>query len=299
MKKFLKILGISIISFVAILYISFLLILPNVVDLNNYKPLVQQLVKEQAMLDVDFANAKITTTPLLHAGVIVEGLNIKLPDKSNFVSTDKIKIRISLPHLLLLTVRISTAEVISPILNLDIQNGQQFKVVKLVEDIVNAQKEDFSKIKTANKEQAFDPSIIKIIVPALTIKDYRLSINDPKNSQNMKLKGEILKLGYFNGKKVKVDANAQVLVDDKEKISANVLLNTFIPVMPPALDEEDDDTQRLEIPFVNPIDIYKTYDLKADIDADIKVRNTKKGLSITHKASTILASSTASTSVVA
>ena len=281
MKKFLKILGISIISFVAILYISFLLILPNVVDLNNYKPLVQQLVKEQAMLDVDFANAKITTTPLLHAGVIVEGLNIKLPDKSNFVSTDKIKIRISLPHLLLLTVRISTAEVISPILNLDIQNGQQFKVVKLVEDIVNAQKEDFSKIKTANKEQAFDPSIIKIIVPALTIKDYRLSINDPKNSQNMKLKGEILKLGYFNGKKVKVDANAQVLVDDKEKISANVLLNTFIPVMPPALDEEDDDTQRLEIPFVNPIDIYKTYDLKADIDADIKVRNTKKGLSIT------------------
>ncbi len=281
MKKFLKILGISIISFVAVLYISFLLILPNVVDLNSYKPLVQQLVKEQAMLDVDFTNAKISTTPLLHAGIIVEGLSVDLPDKSNFVSTDKIKIRISLPHLLLLTVKVSTAEVISPVLNLDIQNGQQFKVVKLVEDIVNAQKEDFSKIKTANKEQAFDASIIKIVVPALTIKDYRLSINDPKNSQNMSLKGDVLKLGYFNGKKVKVDVNAQVLVDDKEKISANVLLNTFIPVMSPTLDEEDDDIQRLEIPFINPIDIYKTYDLKADIDADIKVRNTKKGLLIT------------------
>jgi len=280
MKKFFKILGISVVSLLAILYISFLLILPNVVDLNKFKPIIQQLAKEQSMLNVDFTNAEITTTPLLHAGVIIEGLNVNLPDNSKLLSTDKIKIRLSLPHLLLLNVRVSTAEITSPAVNLDIQNGEQYKVVKLIEDIVNARKEDFSKIKTADTSSSFDPSIIKIIVPALTLKDYKVAINDPKNSQNMTLNGSELVLGYYNGKKAKVKTDAHVLIDNKEKINAKIAINTFIPTFPPALDEEDDDTQRLEIPFVNPIDIYKTYDLKANVDADIKVRETQKGLTI-------------------
>lgn len=281
MKKFLKILGISVISILAILYISFLLILPNAIDLNKFKPLVQQLAKEQAMLNVDFANAKISTTPLLHAGVIVEGVNIKLLDDSELLSTEKIKARISLPHLLLLTVRISSAEVINPKINLDIQNGEQYKVVKLIEDIVNAQKEDFSKVKTTDvAASSFDTSLIKIVVPSFKLKDYQLSINDTKNSQNMTLKGEELVLGYFNGKKAKFKTDAQLFVDENEKINAKVAINTFIPKFPPALDEEDDDIQRLEIPFVNPIDVYKTYDLKANIDTDIKVRDGKQGLII-------------------
>ena len=280
MKKSLKIIGISVVSILAVLYLSFLLILPNVVDLNKYKSLVQKLVNEQAMLNVDFKNAKISITPLLHAGVIIDGLSVSLPDNSSLISSEKIKARISLPHLLLLTVRVSTLEIVEPVLNLDIQNGEQFKVVRLIENIVNAQKEDFSKIKTSTKNNSFDSSIIKIVVPALTLTDYKVAINDIKNSQDMTLNGSEFVVGYFNGKKVKVKTDAKVLVDGKEKINANFALNTFIPVMPPALDEEDDDTQRLEIPFVNPIDIYKTYDLKANVDANIKVRNTKKGINI-------------------
>ena len=279
MKKFFKIFGISIASILALLYISFLLILPNVVDLNKFKPMVQELAMQNAMLDIDFTNAKISTTPLLHAGVIIENLRVNLPDKSEFLYTEKIKTRISLPHLLLLTLRVSCAEIVNPKINLDIQNGEQYKVVKLIEDIVNAQKEDFSKVKsTTNNNSSFDASIIKIVVPAFKLNNYQLSINDPKNSQNMKLKGEELIVGYFNGKKARVKTDAQLLIDDKEKINANVSINTFIPSMPPALDEEDDDIQRLEIPFINPINIYKTYDFKANIDTNIKIRDSKKGL---------------------
>ena len=241
MKKNLKIFVISVVSVLTILYLSFLLILPNVIDLNKYKSMVQNIAKEQASLDVDFTNAKITTTPLLHAGVIVDGLSVKLPDKSEFLSTEKIKVRISLPHLLLLTIRVSTAEIVSPVVNLDIQNGEQYKIVRLVEDIVNAQKEDFSKVKSTPETQSFEPSIIKIVVPAFTLKDYKVLINDIKNNQNMELTGNELILGYFNGKTVKLKSNAHVLIDGKEKVSANVFLDTFIPTFPPALDEEDDD----------------------------------------------------------
>lgn len=278
MKKVLRIIGITSLALLGIIYLSFLLILPNVVDLNQFKPLVQNIAKEQAQLEVDFSDIKITTTPILTAGVVLSDLSVKMPDKSELFSANSIKARISLPSLLLLTVRVSDAEIISPRINLDIENGEQYKIVRLVENIVNAQKEDFSKVKSESKPMPFDPSIIKIVVPAFTLKDYKLSINDAKNKQNMFLEGTEFVAGYFNGKKARVKTDAKLLVDGKTKINANVALSTFIPTMPPALDEDDDPTQRLEIPFVNPIDIYKTYDLTTNVDAKIRVRDSANGV---------------------
>ena len=58
MKKFWIIFG-SIIGVIAILgYLAFLFILPNAIDLNQYKPMVQKLVHEQIPLNVDFENLK-------------------------------------------------------------------------------------------------------------------------------------------------------------------------------------------------------------------------------------------------
>ena len=72
-------------------------------------------------------------------------------------------------------MRVSCIDLDNPKINLDIQNGEKFKIVKLVEDIVNAQKEDFSKVKTVdNTNSSFDTSIIKIVIPAFTLKDYQL-----------------------------------------------------------------------------------------------------------------------------
>lgn len=282
MKKFLKIFGITVLSVLFVVYLSFLFVLPRVVDLNQYKSMVQQIAKEQARLKVDFSDVKISTTPLLKAGVIVSGLSVKLPDDSDLFSSEQIKVRISLPSLLLLTVKVSDAEVIAPKVNLDIEDGKQYKIVKLVEDIVNAQKEttDFSKIQSTQTSSSFDTSIIKIIVPAFTLKDYAVVINDSKNKQDMCLKGTDFVVGYFNGKKVKLKTDAKLLVDGKTKINANLILSSFIPQMPPALDEEDDPTQRLEIPFVNPIDVYKMYDFKTNFDAQIKVSKARKGIAL-------------------
>jgi len=281
MKKFFKILGIILLVVLLGLYCAFLFVLPRAVNLNEYKSLVQELAKEQAKLDVDFSGIKVVTTPGLEAGVRVNDLSIKLPDKSELFSADTINLRVSLPALLGLTVRVSTAEVSTPEINLDIVDGKQYKVVKLVEDIVNSQKADFTKVDSGSaNSMSFDPSWIRIVVPSFTLNNYKLSVNDDKNKQDMVLKGDKLVAGYFNGKKAKLKTDAHLLVDGQTKINANVDVNTFIPVMPPALDEEDDPSQRLEIPFVNPINIYKTYDLQTDVAAKIKVREKNKKISL-------------------
>ena len=169
MKKALKILGFTVLGILAAVYLAFLFILPNVIDLNKFKPDVQKIVKEQSDLSIDFENPKIITTPLLGIGVKADDLNIKLPDQSLLFSADNFKTRISLPSILLLTVKVSCLEINNPFINLEIANNENFKVIKLVEDILNTKKEqkfeeDKQTIVSEAGGFAFNPAWIRITV---------------------------------------------------------------------------------------------------------------------------------------
>ena len=171
MKKFCKIFGFTLLGLVAIAYLAFLFVLPNVVDINKFKPDVQKIAKEQANVSVDFENAKIITTPLLGAGIKAENISVKLPDDSLLFSADSFKTRIALPSLCLLTVKVSALELNNPFVNLEIANDEQFKVVQLVENIINAGKEQ--KLEEAVPQEVqtswFNPAWIRIKVPHVVL----------------------------------------------------------------------------------------------------------------------------------
>ena len=275
MKKFL-IFAVSALGLIlAGLYLAFLFYLPKAVDLNEYKPLIQEIAKEQANIDVNFENPQIVTTPSLQAGFKTGEISIKLPDGSVLFSADSLQGRISLPSLILLTVKVSCAEVISPRINLDIENGEQFKVVRLVEDILNKQKN--APPKEEIQPLPFDPSIIKIKVPNAKITDYKAVINDLKSGHSLTLTGEKLTAGYNNGKTARIKTYARLLSDDKTNITANVNISSFIPPAKPA-DPDDDPAEKIELPFVNPVLIYRDYDLKSNIDTKLKIRQNENGL---------------------
>ena len=42
----------------------------------------------------------------------------------------------------------------------------------------------------------------------------------------------------------------------------NIDFDTFIPKTESKLDSEDDPAERIDIPFVNPVDLYRNYNLK-------------------------------------
>lgn len=275
MKKFL-IFAVSALGLIlAGLYLAFLFYLPKAVDLNEYKPLIQEIAKEQANIDVNFENPQIVTTPSLQAGFKTGEISIKLPDGSVLFSADSLQGRISLPSLILLTVKVSCAEAISPRINLDIENGEQFKVVRLVEDILNKQKN--APPKEEVQPLPFDPSIIKIKVPNAKITDYKAVINDLKSGHSLTLTGEKLTAGYNNGKTARIKTYARLLSDDKTNITANVNISSFIPPAKPA-DPDDDPAEKIELPFVNPVLIYRDYDLKSNIDTKLKIRQNENGL---------------------
>ena len=93
MKTFLKWFGIASGSLLLILYLAFLFVLPNALDLNQFKPDIQKVAKDYAQLDVNFENAKILTTPLLAVGLKADDLSVKLPDGSLLVGANGFKTR--------------------------------------------------------------------------------------------------------------------------------------------------------------------------------------------------------------
>lgn len=277
MKKFFKILGIVIVSVLLVLYLAFLFILPNVVNLNEYKPMVQDIVKEQTNLTLNFDNPKITVTPLLSAGIMFDNLSIKLPNDSELLSADSFKGRISLPSLLFLTVKVSTAEIVNPSINVDIIDGKSFAAVDAYEEILNKKEENIEQAVETTQNPAFDVSKIKIMVPKVKITNYNAFVNDLKTGNYLKLKGDELLFAYRNGESIALKTNADLFINDKKNINANIDIDTIIPQQS-KLDEEDDKAQRVEIPFVNPVSMYMAYDLKANVDSKIKIRTKDKRL---------------------
>ena len=268
------------VSILALIYLCFLFVLPNVVDINKYKADIQKIAKEQSGLLVDFENAKIITTPLLGAGIKADNILIKLPDDSILFSADSFKTRVALPSFFVLTVKVSCLEVDKSFINLEIANNQ-FKLMQLVEDILNKGKEQqLEKVGQVEQEKSwFNPAWIRIKVPNVRLNNYEVLVNDLSSKHYLKLLGEELKVGYFNGKRIKFKTFAELYSDENKNVVANVNVNTFLPPPAPALDVEDDPAERIDIPFVNPVEMYRKYDLKANLDTKLKINNGVNGIS--------------------
>ena len=279
MNKYLKILGYVFASFLLIVYLVFLLVLPNAINLNNYKNEIQKLVTENTGLNLDFDNAKLITSPFLEAGVKVKNIKVTLPDNSVLFSADSVKGKVYLPSLLLLTVRVTCADVEKPNLNMEIFNGENFKVSKVFEDLVNqqrvAQRSNPTQNQQNNSELPLDVSKIKVIIPSLRLNNYSAVIDDVAASHKLTLKGEELRLGYFNGKKAKLKTSAKLLSDDNTNIIANIDLETFIPEFPKSEPQRIDNEEVFSIPFVNPVSVYRDYDLHTNVNSKMTIRKNK------------------------
>lgn len=281
MKKIFKILGIIFAVILVGLYICFLLVVPRIVDITQYKEQIRQIVKEQTNLDIDYKNEQVVTTPILGIGFKADDITVNLPDKTTVFSSDNIKATVSLPHLLFLTVRVSAIDVQNPFFNVEImKNGEDYKIVKHIEDLLNARKEATFGQKPVVEEKEgfqFNPEWIKIVIPNIRLHNYKVLVSDLGTNHYLDLHGDKLIFGYFNRKNIRVRTIADLYSDKNKNVSLNIDFDTFLPPPPPELDEEDDPAEKIDIPFINPVKTYQNYDLKTDIDTKIKIRKGRDG----------------------
>ena len=273
MKKFLIYFAGTICTLMVIAYLAFLFYLPVAFNLNQYIPTIQKIVKEQSNIDLEITDAKISTNPLLQAGIKTGKVTAKLPDGSILLDTESIKARISIPNLLFFKIKVSCLEIISPIINMEIVNGEQYKLIHLIEDILNKKKNEPIK---ESKPLPIDIAKIKIIVPHAILSNYKVIVKDLKTSHSLTLQGDKLIGGYFNRETAKLKTNAIILSDNNTNIIANLDLDSYIPPKREK-DLDDDPAEKIELPFVNPVLVYRNYDLKSNIDAKLKLRKNEQG----------------------
>ena len=126
MKK-IKILSIVLLTFVAIFYFAFLFILPNVINLNNYKNNINKLAKDSVNLDVKYDNLKLVTTPLLKIGVKAQNLSVNYDNENEFLSVQNSKILLNILPLVVKTISFDEVSLDGINLNLKIYYLQKTK----------------------------------------------------------------------------------------------------------------------------------------------------------------------------
>ena len=150
-NKFLKYFTVFVVSVLAILYIAFLTI-PYFIKTDFIKPIVQDLVKQNSKLNLNYDELKFYTTPMLSAGAELKGINVTFDDNSSLFKADRIKAGLALPSILTLTIKTSRIYVDNPKINFEINENSEYKIVKLVEKIIN---ENIKKPKENNVVSEF------------------------------------------------------------------------------------------------------------------------------------------------
>ena len=222
MNKY-KIAGISVISVIVILYAVFLFVLPNAVNLNNYKEDIQKIVKDSAKLDIDAKNIKLVTTPKLAAGVEIDGLTVGYPGGEKIVSADNALVRVKLLPFLWKTLQLDTVSAKNPVVNLNITNGTNLEIVEYLEKAMPVQEQQ-------TEAATGMPVKISPKLPVISVNSYDLTLKDKPSGNSIKISGGALFIDKtVLNKHFRVATNGKILFNNMENVNYNLKIDSFLP----------------------------------------------------------------------
>ena len=142
MKKFLKIFSITLISLVSLLYLAFLFVLPNCIDLNKYEPQIKKAVFDSTGFIVNTEGIKLSTGWNFSAGLKADRIDILYPNNEKFFQLKNADVKLSLIPLLAKNIIIDSVSADSIILRMKIEKDGSFYIeqfLKKDENIENAE----------------------------------------------------------------------------------------------------------------------------------------------------------------
>ncbi len=249
------------------LYGMFLFILPNVVNLNNYKSELQKLVKDSANLNLAVSDLKLTTTPALHVGIRVTGLSLTYNNGDELVSADEAQGGIKLFPLIFKTVELSDIKLSNPSFSVRMLKGNKLDLVSYIEG--------FSSDSTEAKNSPELPFKFSKKLPKVVVSGYKLSAADVDFQNEIIVQGEELLIDKtVLDEKFHVDTNGKVLVNNEENIVYDLDIESFLP----EVTEKKTPEVKSDIPNINFINEFVKLNLKALVDAQLKIKSNKDGL---------------------
>ncbi|MBS4760066.1 MAG: AsmA family protein [Clostridium sp.] len=261
LSKYKTVFGI-VLFLIFILYVAFLFILPNTLNLNSYKKDIQKIIFDSSKIIFDADNMKIVTTPDLKAGVKISGLKILYPDNKEIFLSKSTEVKISLLPLIFKTLRISDITVDSPQLKLIYLKNCQLDLV----DYLNKNLLSSADTQTASQEL---PLKISKKLPVVSVKNYNILLLDEKTGNKLSAYGSnfVLDKAVIN-KHLRITADGKFLVNNSENVNYDIKLFTFFP----SISSNSASNYNSEMPQIDFINEIVKYNPKADIKTDIKIK---------------------------
>ena len=263
-KKYKTVL-ISTASLLLVLYAAFLFVLPNVININNYKKDIQKLVYDNVKLNFDFENIKIVTTPTLKAGVNVKGVKLAYPSGKDILTLKEAEAKISLLPLFLKTVKVADVYADTPVISLQMQKDGQLDIVDYVTKNLPQQEQ----VQTQEIQPAELPVKISDNLPDVVVKNYALALKSEKTNNTISVKGDefVLDKAVLN-KQFRVASKGKIFLNNNENIIYNARLMSFWP----AITTDNQAEQSKDIPQIDFINEIVKFNPKADVNCDITLK---------------------------
>ncbi len=266
MKKF-KTVIILVSAVAAVLYGIFLFVLPNVLNLNNYKKDLQRLAFENANLDVRIEDIKLVTTPALHVGVRVKGLDVLYTNGNELISADEAVAGVKLVPLLFRTIELSDVKLSEPSFSVRMLKDNQLDLVKFVNKTFQPE----------NSSTVPIPFNFSKKLPKVVISNYKIIAEDLNSENTIVLKGDSFLLDKaVVEKQFHLNTVGKIFVNDDENITFKINADSFWPIIA----VQNKDAKEITIQNVNFIKEFAKLNLKASIDSDVKIRTNKEELQI-------------------
>lgn len=243
MKAF-KIVGTSIFIVFVCVYLAFLFVLPNFIDLDKYSTLITDTIQKSTGGHVVTSGVKFKTTWNLDIGLYVDRIDLMDLRNKKFAQIDDLNTKISLLSLIFKQVKIDELSAQKVLINLETDKNGEFLLCR-DELPSQTQKTDFK---------------LSDIMPKISVKKYRISILNKGN--NYTLKGQDLKITDFVlNKKITVKALGDLVLNGRKQIDYDVAVSSKL-------------SSQGQNPSGNLIktfeDLYQ-YDIKAKVLADLKL----------------------------
>ena len=276
--KILKILAISVISVLMVAYLAFLFVLPNALNLNNYKSDITKIVKDMANLDLSIEDLKLKTTWDMQVKIVAKNASVKYLNKKELLSAKNGEVGVKLLPLILLNVELSPIKIDTPKVSLAIEKDGRYDVEKFANSLLVKLNQPVQNQQTQAQPQAL-PIKISNNMPNILLSNYDITLKDEKTNDVMKISGDEFKISEFKlGDKIKITTNGALTVNGKKHVSYGAKIESFLPEI--VAENQQAPAEPVVIPQINfnPISVVKKYNLGANFNTDLKITQKDKNI---------------------
>ena len=261
--KRLKLLAAVLLAISSITYFSFLFIIPNIINPNNYKQELITKINDATRLSLSYDKSEIITSPNLTVGIKLHNMEFKYQNGENLFKCDNFSAKISILPLLIKKIQISNIESESPHLFLSLTEENKLGII-----------EDFNSKPNDNTHATIIPFEFSQKLPKIKLYDYKVNITDKNKTDNLQISGDSFTLSNSElNKKAHIKTTGNTFLNGRKQIAYDLDIFSFLNDF-----SKSNTYVKTFKTNVNPIEALKRYDPNASISSKLKIKKHKNKL---------------------